>query len=160
MVTLEELSKIAFASIEYSQNKSSMRVSAVDVSHFKMEEKKLAKKIGILKLQYESAHNLGAMPAYEELEEKCQISISAMKNTINGKIKPSRNFLYKLVVGLQLSLSEANELFALCGGELTEKCMADYVTIKALEDGDSIYEFIDQFQEFTKIKIEVRNREF
>lgn len=159
MVTLEELSKIAFTSIEYSQNRSSMRVSAMDVSHFKLEEKKLAQKIGIIKLQYETEHKLGAMPAYEQLEEKCQISISAMKNTINGKLKPSRNFLYKLAVGLHLPLSKANELFALCGGELTEKCMADYITIKALEDGDTIYEFIDQFQEFTKIKIEIRNRE-
>lgn len=159
MVTSEDISKIDFTSTEYIQKKSSMRVSAADLSHFKIEEKKLAQKIGLLKLQYESDHHLGAMPAYEQLEEKCQISISAMKNTINGKLKPSRNFLYKLAVGLHLPLSKANELFALCGGELTEKCMADYITIKALEDGDTIYEFINQFQEFTKIKIEIRNRE-
>lgn len=156
-VTISELNKQQFKCIEYEVEKMVLHVNASDMSRFMLQEKELANKIGKIKLRYEIEHGLKPMPAYERLEEQCQISVSTMKNTINGKIKPTRNFLYKFTVGLKMTLESANELFVLCGGPLSQECKADYICIKALGK-DDIYHFIDQFQEYTKMKIELRNR--
>lgn len=159
MIKEEIITSIDFTMNEYVTEDSSLRVNAEDMSLFSENEKKLAQIIGKMKLRYEDEHKLKPMAAYDEIEEKCQISISTIKNTINGKIKPTRNFLYKFTVGLQMSVDAANELFELCGGCLREDCRADYITIRALEDKDDIYAFINDFQKYTKLKIELRNRE-
>lgn len=159
MILEKEITSIKFEMNEYVSEKSLMRVSTDKMNTFSENEKKLAQRIGKMKLLYEVENNLKPMTAYDEIEEKCQISTSTLKNTINGKIKPTRNFLYKFVVGLQLSLDLANEFFDLCDGKLQEDCKADYITIKALEDKDDIYRFIEDFQKYTKLKIELRNRE-
>ena len=75
------------------------------------------------------------------------------------KIKLSFNqFLYKFSVGLQMTLEEANTYFELCGGALNERCMADYICIRALLDHDSIDHFIEEFEKHTGIKLS-RERE-
>ena len=159
MVREDIINSIEFAINEYKSEKSSLRVNAEEMTFFAENEKKLAQIIGKMKLRYEVEHKLKPMAAYDEIEEKCQISISTIKNTINGKIKTTRNFLYKFAVGMQLSVDAANELFELCDGRLREDCKADYIVIRALEDKDDIYTFIEDFQKYTNLKIELRNRE-
>lgn len=159
MVTEEIIKSKAFIMNEYEIENSLMRVNAEEMVAFSEKEKELAKKIAKMKLLYESKHQLKPMEAYDAIEAKCQINQSTLKSTINGKIRPTRNFLYKLVVGLHLSLEEANELFALCNGELREDCRADYIVINALKDQDDIYQFIEDFQKYTGMKIEMRVKE-
>ena len=98
----------------------------------------------------------GTAEVYDKLEELCQISVTTMKKTISGTQKISRNFLYKFVVGLHMSVEEANEYFALCGGELNLKNPADFICYRALEDGDSIFQFIEDFEHYTGLKIALR----
>lgn len=58
-----------------------------------------------------------------------------------------------------MSLEEANKFFILCDGKLNERCMADYICIKALEDRDTIKDFIDQFEQHVGIKLIRKRRE-
>ena len=39
---------------------------------------------------------------------------------------------------LKMTVDEANKYFELCGGPLYERCMADYICMKALKDKDDI----------------------
>ena len=70
----------------------------------------------------------------------------------------TRTFLYKFTVGLKLTVDEANKFFDLCGGPLYEKCFADYICLRALEDKDDIEVFIKQFELHTGRKISMRSR--
>ena len=159
MIREETINSINFIMNEFDMEKKSLRVTANEMNSYSDNTKKLALCIGKMKLQYESEHKINSMAAYAEIEEKCQINTSTLKSTINGKIKPTRNFLYKFAVGLQLSVEKANELFKLCDGWLREDCKTDYITIRALEDHDDIYTFIEDFETYTKVKIGMRNRE-
>lgn len=148
----------SFKSIEFQEEKTSLHINPGELDRFFSMNKILALKIANIKINYEKDNKLSSMEAYDQLECKCQISASTMKSTINGKIKPTRNFLYKLTVGLNMSLDEANDLFSLCGGTLSEECLADYICIKALEDGDEIGHFIEQFEENTKLKLQIKDK--
>ena len=97
---------------------------------------------------YVKKHNI--KPKYLGLEDRCQLSESAIKKSCSGAIRITRLFLYKLTVGLKMDVDEANELFALCGGELNENFHEDYVCYKALKDKDDILHFIDQFNEYAR----------
>ena len=147
-----------FTCIEFEQEKTNYRVTDADMGRFMSQEKTLAQKIGIIKLKYEMENGLKPMVAYEKIETQCQIPISTLKSTINGKVKPTRNFVYKFTVGLGMTLEEANELFMLCGGPLSEYCMADFICLCALRDKDDIFTFIEDFQKYTKLKIEIKER--
>ena len=57
-----------------------------------------------------------------------------------------------------MSIEEANEYFTLCGGPLNPQAREDFICIRALEDGDGIELFIQQFEEFTGNKIDIRER--
>ena len=157
-VSKELIQARTFTCIEFQEEKVSYHVNDADMSRFMSQNKILALKIAEIKLNYENTNNLGSNKSYDELEEVCRISVSTMKKTIKGTIKPTRNFLYKLTVGLKMSLDQANDLFSMCGGPLTDQCMADLICIKALEDGDSIDHFIEQVQHYTGIKLELRER--
>lgn len=157
-VSKEDMMDELFRCEEFSVEKASYRVNDADMDAFKGQDKKLAKKIGSIKLKYEEDNKISSMAAYDQLEEKCQISVSTLKSTISGKIPPTRNFLYKFTVGLKMKLEEANELFQLCDGPLTLACKADKICIFALRDHDDIYQFIDDMQKYTRIKIELRDR--
>jgi AICAR transformylase/IMP cyclohydrolase PurH len=111
------------------------------------------------KIIYQNEHKLSSAAAYEELEERCQISMDTMKKTINNRIRVTRNFLYKFTVGLHMTLDEANEYFALSGGTLRESCLADYICIHALLDQDDINEFIKDFEKHTEFKLAIRGRQ-
>lgn len=159
-VTKEDMA-VAFKCIEIAKKDILYDVNDSDMSQFEDQDKKLAKKISTIKLKYDAEFCEGkSTRGYDEILDKCQISVTALKKTIKNDIKPSRNLVYKLVVGLKIPLEEANELFALCGGPLTLDCQADKICMYALRDGDSIEHFIEQFEQYTKIKISIREREY
>jgi len=151
--------KREFDSIFFEDEKTSSRVSVGELSHFVDNEDILKDMISRRKIRYQNEHNLSALAAYEKLEEQCQISIDTMKKTISGRIKVTRNFLYKFTVGLHMTLEEANEYFKLNGGTLRESCLADYICIHALLDKDEISLFINDFEKHTGSKIGMRERQ-
>lgn len=158
-VTKEDMA-VVFKYVERPSKDSSYDVNDSDMSQFADQDKRLAKKISTIKLKYDAEFCEGkSTRGYDEILDKCQISVTALKKTIKNDIRPSRNLVYKLVVGLKIPLEEANELFALCGGPLTLDCQADKICLYALRDGDSIDHFIEQFEYYTKIKISIRERE-
>ena len=153
-----DLIKADFSTVDFVPTKDAARVTASDLSVFREQSTRLANLIGLKKLQSQKEHGLSSTAAYGELEERCHISTTTFKKTVNGSLDPTRHFLYKFSVGLQMSLDEANTYFELCGGSLNERCMADYICIHALLDHDSIDLFIEQFEKHTGIKLS-RERE-
>lgn len=156
---IRNIRKEGFDSIFFEAEKTSSRVSTKELSHFIDNENALRDMISRKKLLYQNENNLSALAAYEQLEDECQISVDTMKKTISGRIKVTRNFLYKLAVGLHMTLGEANKYFELNGGELRESCLADYICIHALLDHDDIAVFISDFEKHTDSKIEMRERQ-
>ncbi|MCQ2354976.1 MAG: hypothetical protein MJ102_07765 [Clostridia bacterium] len=149
-----DLNKENFSTVEFVPVKDIARVTASELTVFREQSTRLANLIGLKKLQYQKEHGLSSTAAYGELEERCHISTTTFKKTVNGSLDPTRHFLYKFSVGLQMSLEEANTYFELCGGALNERCcMADYICIHALLDHDSIGLFIEQFEKHTGIKL-------
>lgn len=158
-VTNEDMA-VVFKCVEKFREDYSYNVNDSDMSQFVDQDKRLAKKIATIKLKHDKEFcDSKSTRGYDDILEKCQISVTALKKTIKNDIKPSRNLVYKLVVGLKIPLEEANELFALCGGPLTLDCQADKICMYALRDADSIEHFIEQFEYYTKIKISIRERE-
>ena len=159
-LTKDDLKNMKISCIEYQPEACSMRLSDSEVTRFKEKETLLAKKIGNIKIKYEIEHKLGPTKAYEELEEVCQISITKLKYAISCRKgnTANRNFLYKFCVGLHMTLEEANELFELENGALSEECLADKICMCALRDKDDIFTFINEFEERTNLKIAMRER--
>ena len=147
-----------FKAKEFVAEESSLCVKASELSHFLDQEKALAKKIGERKKKFREDNEYSVEMTNERLEEECKISVETMRKTIIGTTKCTRNFLYKFCVGLHMSVEEANQYFALCGGSLNEDYMADYICIKALEREASIEEFIGAFEKNVGIKISIRSR--
>lgn len=137
-----------------------MRLSTDVRMKFNEKEKQLAKKISTIKLKYEKENKLSSNKAYEELADLCQISVTPFKYAVFGKRgnTANRHFLYKLVVGMHMSIEEANSLFVLEKGPLSEECLEDMICYCALRDNDSIYDFIDEFERETNYKIGIRDR--
>lgn len=158
-VTKEDMD-VKFKCVEMPSLASTYNVNDSDMSQFFDQDKKLAKKIASVKLKFDVEYCEGkSTRGYDMILDQCQISVTALKKTIKNDIKPTRNLVYKLAVGLKMSLQEANELFVLCGGPLTEDCQADKICMYALRDGDDIFHFIEQFEHYTNIKISIRERE-
>ena len=145
---------------EYPTEKSSMRLSAKEIARFSDKEKQLAKKISTIKLRYEVDHEISSNKAYEDLADLCQISVTAFKYAVAGKKgnTANRHFLYKLAVGMRMTIEEANILFELEKGPLSDECLEDQICYCALRDQDSIYDFIDEFEKITNYKIGMRDR--
>ena len=146
MVTKEELASKKF--INYAEFKrASYQVTAAEMRRFEANKTlndKVYKKI----TDYTKKNNI--KPKYEGLEEICQLSSTSLKKSCAGTQKITRYFLYKLTVGLHMSVEEANELFKLCGGVLAEDNIEDFICYKALLDGDDINRFIDEFNSVIK----------
>ena len=146
MVTEKEMTEKNFTVTEIDRN-ASYHVTADEMRRFSVNA--ILNDLVYEKIEdYVQKHNI--KPKYPELEERCQLSESTIKKSCNGTIRTTRLFLYKLTVGLQMDIDEANELFALCGGELNLAFHEDYVCYKALKDKDDIMHFIDQFNEYAK----------
>lgn len=154
-VTEKEMNR-RFISLEIQERDCSYNVNAAEMARFKDQDKQLSKKIRLIKIRFDEERCGGkSNQGYEKLSDLCQIPVDTLKKTIRNdrpeaksKIKPTRNFVYKLVVGLKMSIEEANELFALCGGSLTEETAADYICLKALEHEDDIYHFLGEYKEY------------
>lgn len=139
------------------QEKTSLCVIDKDMERFNTDWE-LQEKIADRKKKFEKDNCIKATKAYDELEEICHISVTTMKKSINGTQKITRTFLYKFTVGLGMGIDEANEFFMLCGGKLNDDCREDYICRKALDDRDDIFTFIEQYEYFTKMKIDMTNR--
>lgn len=80
--------------------------------------------------------------------EDCNISMATYKQYISGKNRqPSRAFILKLCVGLNLSVEKSNELLSAHSGELNLTNDVDAITYYALLDGDSIYDYESELHE-------------
>lgn len=146
MTTMEELDKLEFAN-KNDERKASFKVTAAEMKRFEVNNS-LALKVYNKINDYCKTHNI--KPKYEGLEERCQLSASTLNKSCGGKIKITRLFLYKFTVGLKMSVSEANEFFMLCGGELNVDNPEDLICRNALRDGDDIISFIDEFNDYIK----------
>lgn len=146
MVTKEEMKKFGVVDDD-KERKASYHVTADEMRRFAVNAElnnKVYNKIN----EYAKKHNI--KPKYEGIEDRCQLSASTLKKSCAGTIRITRLFLYKLTVGLQMDIDEANELFTLCGGPLNEHSPEDYICINALRDKDDIIHFIDQFNEYIR----------
>lgn len=146
MVTREEIEQKIFKNYD---DRESCRVSKEEIIRFEENNKLLTQMVGDKKIEFEETCKTG-YGSYEKLAEACELSVSTLKRTIAGGIKVTRTFLYKFAVGTKMSLEEANEYFALCGGILRNDNLEDYICIRALEDGDDIELYVKQYKEYTK----------
>ena len=147
-----------FDSIEYRKETQSLRVTAAELTRFVDQDADLAGMIGDAKLDLAEREGFSATRASEWIADHCQISEDTLKKTIIGTTKVTRTFLYKFTVGMKMTVDEANKFFELCGGPLYERCMADYICMKALKDKDDIEVFIKDFERHTGLKIRMRER--
>ena len=150
MVTEEEIRSKDF--IDVLPEEVSMRITSGDVQRFEDNEAKLRKKIRDAKIKFDRDIN-NPSSSYKEFANMCFMDESTVKKTIAGTLKVTRHFLYKMAVGLKMTVEQANEYFVLCEGVLQENRLADYICIRALKDKDDMYTFIEEFEKFTKIKI-------
>ena len=151
MVTEEEMKNV-ISNAEKAQKKPVYSVTPEEMQRFKTNDR-LPYLIANKKRQNDEKHGVSITAGYGLIEEMCQISETSMKKTMNGSIRVTRTFLYKLAIGLHLSLDEANELFALCGGPLRETDPADYICINYLETKDDIHKFIEQYEQYVDKKL-------
>lgn len=150
MVTEQEISSHIF--VEEKFDAASMRVNVEEMKGFEENNRKLPRKIGTKKIQFDRECN-NDNSSYEKFANACCLSASTVKKTIAGSIKVTRAFLYRMAVGMHMTVEEANEYFSMCGGSLRKECIEDYICIRALKDGDSIELFLEQFEKFTKAKL-------
>ena len=151
MVTKEEMKQ--FEGLKTTETKTSYKVTAAELSHFADNDFELAELVAERKKQYEKENKVSATAAYLDIEEKCHISVTSLKNAMCGIRKITRKFLYKFTVGLQMSLEEANKYFELCGGPLSRKNKEDYICLNALRDKDSIEQRVSDFEKHLELKI-------
>lgn len=156
MVTEEDIKNKFFA--EDRNGDTSLRVTAEEMRGFEENSRKLPRMIGARKIQFEKEFN-NDRSSYEKFANACCLNASTVKKTIAGSIKVTRTFLYRMVVGMHMTVEEANEYFILCGGALREECIEDYICIRALEHEDSIELFIEQFEKYTKAKLLRKERD-
>lgn len=151
MVTKEEMKNV-IANAEKAQEKPVFSVTPEEMQRFKVNDK-LPYLIANKKSQNDDKYDVSITAGFGIIEEMCQISETNMKRTMNGTIRVTRSFLYKFTIGLHMSLDEANELFALCGGPLRETDPADYICINYLETKDDIHKFIEQYEQYVGKKL-------
>ena len=151
MVTNEEMKKV-IENVKKEQNKVSYSVTPEEMQRFKVNDK-LPTLILAKKNDNDKKLGLNITSGYEKIEELCLIEVSTFKKTINGSIRVTRTFLYKFTIGLHMSLDEANQLFELCGGPLTEFDVADYICINYLKTKSSIHDFYIQYEQYTHKKL-------
>lgn len=151
MVNKEEMLKV-IANAEKEDNDVSYSVTPEEMGKFKVNEK-LPSLISAKKMENDLKHKVTATKGYGLIEEMCLISETSLKKTINRSVRVTRQFLYKFTIGLQMSVEDANILFELCGGPLTEKNVADYICLNYLNTKDDIHKFCEQYEEYTGKKI-------
>lgn len=152
MVTFEEMKLVIDKYISEKERKASYAVTPKEMRRFEVN-KTLPRLIARRKMNNDIENGVGVTKGYDLIEDMCLISITSLKKTINGKDRPTRTFLYRFTVGLNMTVKEANTYFSLCGGILREENPEDYLCIKALEDGDDIYSFCEDFYKYFNKKL-------
>ena len=152
MLTKEEYEQVLVRRSEVENQKVAMQVTSAELKKFE-NDTKLPSMISDRKIQNDIEKGLKALHGYSAIEESCLISVTSLKKVINGSDKVTRKFLYKFVVGLKMSLDEANQFFAHCGGQLHDDSLEDYICKCALRDEDDIYTFVEEFERLTNSKI-------
>ena len=150
MGTPEEMKNRDFPTSMPEVRTGSMQVTAAEMSHFNEEFGELALDVSDIIEDYVREHQI--KPKYEGLEEITNLSTTTLKHIVSGRDQITRTILYKFTVGLGLSRDVADELFSKCGGTLKEDCVEDYICIKALQDGDSVVQFINDYNRYTRGK--------
>ena len=149
MVTQEEINNRVFTQeMQMTPRKGCAQVTMSEMQQFDERLADLRIYIGDIINAYAKEHNI--KPKYDGIEELTHISVSQIKQMINGRTNITRTSLYKLVVGLEMSLEEANKLFRMFDHELSENCREDFICIKALKDKDKITDFINEYNQYSK----------
>lgn len=159
-MSIEKLNPKDFEMIEFIPESSSLHVTAAELSPFLDQQKELGKKIGDYKIQFAKKNGYCTEKANDELENVCLIPYDTIRKIIIGTTKCTRHFLYKFCLGVGITVDEANELFEMCGGPLYAKCMEDYIFIKAIEDEDTVEEFVKDFEKHVGIKLVKKSRSY
>ena len=150
MVTSEEMKNRNFQASMPEVREGSKQVTAAEMRHFNEDFSELSLNVSDIIEDYVKVHQI--KPKYEGLEEITNLSTTTLKHIVSGRDQITRTILYKFTVGLGLSRDAADELFAKCGGTLKEDCVEDYICIKALQDGDSVVQFINDYNRYTRGK--------
>ena len=150
MVTKEEMESMNFThEMELMPRKGMMQVSKKEMGDFDRQIADLRLDIARIIDEYAQEHNI--KPKYEGMEERTHLLAAQIKQLINGRANVTHTSLYKLAVGLKMTVEEANEkLFKKFNGELRSICREDFICIKALEDGDDVSSFIREYNTYTK----------
>ena len=152
MLTKEEYEQVLARQSKEETQKIALQMTGADLKRFE-KNTKLPSMISDRKIQNDIEKGIKATMGYDAIEAACCISATSLKKVINGSDKVTRKFLYKFAVGLKMSIEEANQFFALCGGELHDDYLEDCICKCALRDKDDIYSFIDEFERLTGSKI-------
>ena len=143
----EEMKKVFPYQMQDVPGKAYAQVTEKEMRFFDDEIEDLRLDIADVIDDYAREHNL--KPKYDGIEEKTHLSVSTIKQMINGNMMVTRTNLYKLVVGLKMDLEDANKLFRKLNGELRKDCREDFICIKALDGKDDIVDFISQYNQYT-----------
>lgn len=152
MLSKEEYEQVLARQSKQETQKVALQMTGADLKRFE-NNTKLPSMISDRKIQNDIEKGIKATMGYDAIEAACCVSTTSLKKVINGSDKVTRKFLYKFTVGLKMSLEEANQFFALCGGELHDDSLEDCICKGALRDGDDIYSFIEEFERLTGSKI-------
>lgn len=157
MVTEKDIKSKSFRPLD--TNKVSYRVTPKSMSRFSENQNELWKKLRDYLEDYKEENNLSWFETAGEVEERCKHSWDGFKKYLSNRKGLSRAMLYKFCIGMELSLEESKELFAMSKeGGLSDDNMGDYIFMCAIRDGDDIDSFISQYEEYTGKKISKRNR--
>lgn len=148
MITAEEVKSKTFPSPMPTMGQTDAQVSTAEMRRFGEDYDELALMVSDLLDDYAHEHHI--KPKYEGLEELTHLSQTTLKHVVNGRDRVTRTILYKLAVGLGLSIEKANMFFEKCGGRLREDCLEDYICLRAIEDGDTVVQFIYDYNHYTR----------
>ena len=143
MVTKEELEKQKFE--ESHNDKASYMVSKEEMAMFDEDASELPSDVDTVIFDY--CQSLEIKRVNSQIAEYIHTNEKTLREYLNGKRKITRQFLYKLTIGLALTREQADELFMKCGGKLNPLCREDYIVLRAIEDDDSIKDFIENFND-------------
>ena len=144
MTTKEELATCLFTSYDESEDEVSLRTSQDEMDRFASFQEFRTEVSSFLDEYVKQNH---IKPKYEKLAELMETSESSIKDCCyTGKRQITRHFLYKMCIGLHLPMEKAEEFILHSGsGPLSRDCKEDLVFINALNDGDGILDFINEF---------------
>lgn len=114
---------------------------------------------------FQDKRGINRSQAAEIITENCQQSWDSYKKIITAKQEKgkkaaeTRPTLYKFCIGMGLDQQAAEAIFALSKeGPLNPERPEDFLFIKALEDQDGIFLFIEQYERYFDCKISLRER--